>query len=99
MHLCVRTHNRNNFFQRDGIKWYQLGWLQVQYSLLSKGPQQRDIKEVCDGLGLQLIAYSPLVSLSVTSLCQGISSVHVTRPHLHRIRAMCSSTFIAELYS
>ncbi|EIE24793.1 Aldo/keto reductase [Coccomyxa subellipsoidea C-169] len=33
---------------------------QVQFSLLSKGPQQQDIKDVCQALGIQLIAYSPL---------------------------------------
>ncbi|KAK9918860.1 hypothetical protein WJX75_007596 [Coccomyxa subellipsoidea] len=33
---------------------------QVQFSLLSKGPQQQDIRDVCQGLGIQLIAYSPL---------------------------------------
>lgn len=35
---------------------------QVQFSLLSKGPQQRDIQQSCEALGIQLIAYSPLVS-------------------------------------
>ena len=34
---------------------------QVQFSLLSKGPQQRDTQEACAALGIQLIAYSPLV--------------------------------------
>ena len=34
---------------------------QVQFSLLSKGPQQRDIQDACAALGIQLIAYSPLV--------------------------------------
>ncbi|BDA49221.1 probable aldo-keto reductase 2 [Coccomyxa sp. Obi] len=33
---------------------------QVQFSLLSKGPQQQDIKDVCQALGIGLIAYSPL---------------------------------------
>ena len=34
--------------------------LQVQYSLLSCGPQQQEIRAVCQDLGVQLIAYSPL---------------------------------------
>jgi pyridoxine 4-dehydrogenase len=34
--------------------------LQVQYSLVSRGPQQQVIKSVCDDLGVKLISYSPL---------------------------------------
>ena len=34
--------------------------MQVQYSLLSQGQLQRDIKAACNDLGLKLIAYSPL---------------------------------------
>lgn len=37
-----------------------LAAVQVQYSLLSKGPQQMAVKSACDDLGLTLIAYSPL---------------------------------------
>jgi pyridoxine 4-dehydrogenase len=37
-----------------------LASVQVQYSLLSNGPQQEDVKAACDDLGLALIAYSPL---------------------------------------
>ncbi|CAI0452603.1 unnamed protein product [Linum tenue] len=33
---------------------------QVQFSLLSMGEEQMEIKEVCDSLGVRLIAYSPL---------------------------------------
>ncbi|GAB2265016.1 Pyridoxine 4-dehydrogenase [Dionaea muscipula] len=33
---------------------------QVQFSLLSMGDDQMEIKNVCDSLGIQLIAYSPL---------------------------------------
>lgn len=33
---------------------------QSQFSLLSYGPEQRDLKAVCDELGIALIAYSPL---------------------------------------
>ena len=34
--------------------------VQVQFSLISIGPQQRDIQDVCKALGIGLIAYSPL---------------------------------------
>lgn len=34
--------------------------VQVQFSLLSKGADQMEVKAVCDELGIQLIAYSPL---------------------------------------
>ena len=34
--------------------------VQVQFSLISKGPQQMQTKALCDQLGIQLIAYSPL---------------------------------------
>ena len=33
---------------------------QVQYSLLSRGPQQEETRAVCRDLGVQMIAYSPL---------------------------------------
>ena len=33
---------------------------QVQFSLLSKGSDQMATKQVCDELGLRMIAYSPL---------------------------------------
>ncbi|RYQ84429.1 hypothetical protein Ahy_B10g103753 isoform A [Arachis hypogaea] len=33
---------------------------QVQFSLLSMGEDQLEIKSICDSLGIQLIAYSPL---------------------------------------
>lgn len=33
---------------------------QVQFSLLSWGDEQREMKDVCDSLGIKLIAYSPL---------------------------------------
>ncbi|KAF6983772.1 hypothetical protein CFC21_001890 [Triticum aestivum] len=33
---------------------------QVQFSLLSMGDEQMELKTVCDSLGVQLIAYSPL---------------------------------------
>ena len=34
--------------------------MQVQFSLLSQGKEQRATKAACDDLGLKLIAYSPL---------------------------------------
>ena len=34
--------------------------MQVQFSLISRGPQQQDIKDVSKALGIGLIAYSPL---------------------------------------
>jgi aryl-alcohol dehydrogenase-like predicted oxidoreductase len=33
---------------------------QVQFSLISRGPQQMETKAICDQLGIRLIAYSPL---------------------------------------
>lgn len=33
---------------------------QVQYSLLSRGPQQEETRAACQDLGVQMIAYSPL---------------------------------------
>ena len=32
----------------------------MQFSLISKGPQQMETKALCDQLGIALIAYSPL---------------------------------------
>lgn len=34
--------------------------LQVQFSLLSMGTDQMEIKSICDSLGIRLISYSPL---------------------------------------
>jgi len=47
---------------------------QVQYSLLSRGPQQQEIRAVCQDLGVQMIAYSPLAlgMLSGEALTRGI---------------------------
>ncbi len=44
----------------------------MQFSLISKGPQQMETKALCDQLGIQLIAYSPL----------GLGAVTL---HVHRI--------------
>ncbi|PSC73909.1 pyridoxal chloroplastic [Micractinium conductrix] len=37
-----------------------LAAVQVQYSLLSRGPEQAAVKAACDDLGVALISYSPL---------------------------------------
>jgi pyridoxine 4-dehydrogenase len=50
----VRIHK---YLQRRGVP---LSSVQVQFSLLSKGIQQMEVKAVCDDLGIKLIAYSPL---------------------------------------
>ena len=34
--------------------------MQVQFSLLSMGDEQMELKTVCDSLGIPVIAYSPL---------------------------------------
>lgn len=43
---------------------YSCNWnchgMQVQFSLLSMGDEQMELKTVCDSLGIRLIAYSPL---------------------------------------
>lgn len=47
-----------DFFQGEGVK---ISTLQVQYSLLSTYPiQELGLKELCDRLGIKIIAYSPL---------------------------------------
>ncbi|NEO88316.1 MAG: aldo/keto reductase [Spirulina sp. SIO3F2] len=48
-------------YQRFAERGVPIASLQVQYSLLSTAPvTQLGVKEVCDELGIQLIAYSPL---------------------------------------
>ena len=44
-------------FKARGI---DLSTAQIQFSLLSYGPEQQEAKEVCDELGITLISYSPL---------------------------------------
>ncbi len=46
--------------------------LQVQYSLLSAGPDQSAIKSVADDLGIVLIAYSPLALGLLTGGCASV---------------------------
>lgn len=45
------------YLQRKGVP---LSTAQVQFSLLSNGPQQVEVKAICQDLGIKLIAYSPL---------------------------------------
>lgn len=47
----------HKYLERKGVP---LSSVQVQFSLLSKGTDQMEVKAVCDELGIQLIAYSPL---------------------------------------
>eukprot|EP00884_Botryococcus_braunii_P018897 jgi/Botrbrau1/5691/Bobra.0071s0025.1 len=46
-----------NYLSARGVP---LASAQVQYSLLSCGPEQTETKAICDELGIALIAYSPL---------------------------------------
>lgn len=47
----------HKYLEKRGVP---LAAAQVQYSLLSRGPQQEQIRAVCRDLGVQMIAYSPL---------------------------------------
>ncbi|CAH9123412.1 unnamed protein product [Cuscuta epithymum] len=47
----------HNYLEARGVP---LSSAQVQFSLLSMGSQQMEIKDICDSLGIRLIAYSPL---------------------------------------
>lgn len=50
----LRIHN---FLRRMGVP---LSTLQMQYSLISNGVTQQELKAVADDLGIKVIAYSPL---------------------------------------
>ena len=39
---------------------FRVANVQVQFSLLSMGRDQMEIKKLCDSLGISLISYSPL---------------------------------------
>ncbi len=53
-----RLQSAYNFCQDEGVK---IASLQVQYSLLSTVPVSKlGLKDLCDQLGIKLIAYSPL---------------------------------------
>uniref|UniRef100_A0A0E0M9S0 NADP-dependent oxidoreductase domain-containing protein n=1 Tax=Oryza punctata TaxID=4537 RepID=A0A0E0M9S0_ORYPU len=47
----------HSYLQSRGVP---LSSAQVQFSLLSMGDEQMELKTVCDSLGIRLIAYSPL---------------------------------------
>ncbi|MED6126582.1 Pyridoxine 4-dehydrogenase, variant 3 [Stylosanthes scabra] len=47
----------HDYLKRCGVP---LCSAQLQFSLLSMGEDQLEIKSICDSLGIQLIAYSPL---------------------------------------
>ncbi|PRW57658.1 pyridoxal chloroplastic [Chlorella sorokiniana] len=47
----------SQYLEKRGVP---LAAVQVQYSLLSRGPDQLAVKAACDDLGVALIAYSPL---------------------------------------
>ncbi|XP_019200320.1 PREDICTED: pyridoxal reductase, chloroplastic [Ipomoea nil] len=47
----------HDYLQSRGVP---LSSAQVQFSLLSMGSDQMEIKDICDSLGIRLIAYSPL---------------------------------------
>ncbi|KAL2641535.1 hypothetical protein R1flu_009122 [Riccia fluitans] len=50
----VRVHN---YLEKKGVP---LSAVQIQFSLISYGPDQKEVKAICDDLGITLIAYSPL---------------------------------------
>ncbi|KAK9122259.1 hypothetical protein Syun_019876 [Stephania yunnanensis] len=64
----VRAVGVSNYGPKQLLKIYDylksrgvpLSSAQVQFSLLSYGNDQMEIKEICDTLGITLIAYSPL---------------------------------------
>ncbi|MCO5569282.1 hypothetical protein L7F22_022994 [Adiantum nelumboides] len=47
----------HDYLERKGVP---LRTAQVQFSLVSNGPEQLEIKALCQSLGIKLIAYSPL---------------------------------------
>jgi len=47
----------HKYLQKRGVP---VASCQIQYSLVSKGPLQDNVKSVCDDLGIAMIAYSPL---------------------------------------
>ncbi|KAH9307698.1 hypothetical protein KI387_035609, partial [Taxus chinensis] len=64
----VRAVGVSNYGPQQLIKIYEylksrgvpLSSAQVQFSLLSMGKDQMELKNLCDSLGIQLISYSPL---------------------------------------
>lgn len=47
----------HGYLEKRGVP---LAAAQVQYSLLSRGAQQEEVRALCRDLGVQMIAYSPL---------------------------------------
>lgn len=47
----------HEYLERKGVP---LSTAQVQFSLISNGPEQLEVKDICQSLGIRLIAYSPL---------------------------------------
>lgn len=47
----------DRYLEQKGVP---LASAQVQFSLLSKGPEQRETLRICQDLGICVIAYSPL---------------------------------------
>lgn len=47
----------HGYLQKRGVP---LSSAQVQFSLLSNGPEQMEVKALCQNLGIKMIAYSPL---------------------------------------
>jgi len=68
---------------------------QVQYSLLSRGPQQEEIRAVCQDLDVQMIAYSPLAlgMLSGEALTRGIC-MRETCTQMHMVTALQGSSVL-----
>ncbi|KAH7538297.1 hypothetical protein FEM48_Zijuj03G0184500 [Ziziphus jujuba var. spinosa] len=64
----VRAVGVSNYGPKQLVKIYDylkargvpLSSAQVQFSLISMGEDQLEIKDICDSLGIRLIAYSPL---------------------------------------
>jgi len=52
-----QLHKIHRYLEKRGVP---LAAVQVQYSLLSRGPEQAAVRAACADLGLGLIAYSPL---------------------------------------
>ncbi len=62
-----------DFFQAEGVK---ISTLQIQYSLLSTYPiQELGLKQLCDRLNIQIIAYSPLTLGILTGKYQDINNL------------------------
>ena len=63
-----------------------LATAQVQFSLLSRGPDQMTTQAVCRDLGITLIAYSPL----------GLGAPHPLAHVMHRGFLQCCATCVLQ---